>query len=123
MTTVDEPTNTPAAPASHAAMLNLTLRVWRQDGPDSPGEFETYTTTIADDASFLEMLDVVNERLIAENKEPITFESDSAGEPALYYFVSHPAHTEHPTRRVTPAETQTFRIGSAATSSDRTLRR
>ena len=49
MTTVDEPTNTPAAPASHAAMLNLTLRVWRQDGPDSPGEFETYTTTIADD--------------------------------------------------------------------------
>ena len=76
MTTVDEPTNTPAAPASHAAMLNLTLRVWRQDGPDSPGEFETYTTTIADDASFLEMLDYVNEDLIANDREPITFDHD-----------------------------------------------
>jgi succinate dehydrogenase / fumarate reductase iron-sulfur subunit len=76
MTTVDEPTITPAAPASHAAMLNLTLRVWRQDGPDSPGEFETYTTTIADDASFLEMLDYVNEDLIANDREPITFDHD-----------------------------------------------
>jgi len=57
--------------------LNLTLKVWRQDGPDAQGRFETYEARgIADDASFLEMLDVVNERLIAENKEPITFESD-----------------------------------------------
>ena len=57
--------------------LNLTLKVWRQDGPNAQGRFETYEARgIADDASFLEMLDVVNERLIAENKEPITFESD-----------------------------------------------
>ena len=57
--------------------LNLTLKVWRQDGPDAQGRFETYEARgIADDASFLEMLDVVNERLIGENKEPITFESD-----------------------------------------------
>ena len=57
--------------------LNLTLKVWRQDGPDANGHFETYEARgIADDASFLEMLDVVNERLITENKEPITFESD-----------------------------------------------
>ena len=76
MTTVDEPTNTPAAPASHAAMLNLTLRVWRQDGPNSAGRFETYQTTIADDASFLEMLDYVNEDLVARDVEPITFDHD-----------------------------------------------
>ena len=57
--------------------LNLTLKVWRQDGPSAKGRFETYEARgIADDASFLEMLDVVNERLTAENKEPITFESD-----------------------------------------------
>ena len=57
--------------------LNLTLKVWRQDGPAAPGRFETNDARgIADDASFLEMLDVVNERLIGENKEPITFESD-----------------------------------------------
>ena len=57
--------------------LNLTLKVWRQDGPAAQGRFETYEARgIADDASFLEMLDVVNERLIGENKEPITFESD-----------------------------------------------
>ena len=57
--------------------LNLTLKVWRQDGPTAPGHFETYEARgIADDASFLEMLDVVNERLIGENKDPIVFESD-----------------------------------------------
>ena len=57
--------------------LNLTLKVWRQDGPAAPGRFETYDARgIADDASFLEMLDVVNERLIGENKDPIVFESD-----------------------------------------------
>ena len=48
-------------------MLNLTLKVWRQDRPKSrPATFETYETTIADDASFLEMLDYVNEDLIAQ---------------------------------------------------------
>ena len=36
-----------------STMLNLTLKVWRQDGPDIPGRFETYQTTVADDASFL----------------------------------------------------------------------
>jgi len=57
-------------------MLNLNLKVWRQDGPDDAGHFEQYSTTVADDASFLEMLDYVNEQLIAENKEPIAFDHD-----------------------------------------------
>ena len=45
-------------------------------GPDDKGHFEEYRTTVADDASFLEMLDYVNEQLIAEDREPITFDHD-----------------------------------------------
>lgn len=57
-------------------MLTLKLKVWRQPSADSQGHFEEYTTTVADDASFLEMLDYVNEQLIAEDKEPIAFDHD-----------------------------------------------
>jgi succinate dehydrogenase iron-sulfur subunit len=57
--------------------LNVTLRVWRQDGPDDSGRFETHEATgISDEASFLEMLDVVNERLNEQGKEPIAFDHD-----------------------------------------------
>jgi succinate dehydrogenase / fumarate reductase, iron-sulfur subunit len=57
--------------------MDLTLRVWRQAGPDQPGRFETYQATdVKEDMSFLEMLDVLNERLLAEGTEPIAFESD-----------------------------------------------
>jgi succinate dehydrogenase / fumarate reductase, iron-sulfur subunit len=57
--------------------MNLTLRVWRQAGPDSPGRFETYQATdVKEDMSFLELLDVLNERLLADGVEPIAFESD-----------------------------------------------
>ena len=57
--------------------MNLTLHVWRQSGPNAKGGFEAYEARdISEHASFLEMLDVVNERLIAEGKEPIAFEHD-----------------------------------------------
>jgi len=57
--------------------INLTLRVWRQGGPDQPGRFERHEAKgISTHASFLEMLDVVNERLVADGKEPIAFDSD-----------------------------------------------
>jgi len=57
--------------------VNLTLRVWRQAGPDEPGGFVTYEANdIPADASFLEMLDVVNERLIGSGEEPIEFMHD-----------------------------------------------
>jgi succinate dehydrogenase / fumarate reductase, iron-sulfur subunit len=57
--------------------VNLTLRVWRQAGPDAPGRFETYQATdISEHSSFLEMLDVVNERLIESGEEPIEFAHD-----------------------------------------------
>lgn len=57
--------------------MNLTLRVWRQAGPDVPGRFETYEAkNISADSSFLEMLDTVNEELIVKNEEPIEFMHD-----------------------------------------------
>ena len=57
--------------------INLTLRVWRQQGPGAPGRLETYQAeNISTDASFLEMLDIVNERLTLEGREPIAFDQD-----------------------------------------------
>ena len=58
-------------------VLNLTLRIWRQDGPDEPGHFDVIPAPgIKSDMSFLEMLDIVNERLNDEGREPITFDHD-----------------------------------------------
>ncbi len=57
--------------------MNITLRVWRQAGPSDRGRFETYQVSdISEEMSFLEMLDVLNERLTLEDIEPITFDSD-----------------------------------------------
>ncbi|MFQ5536339.1 MAG: succinate dehydrogenase/fumarate reductase iron-sulfur subunit [Gemmatimonadota bacterium] len=57
--------------------MNLTLHVWRQDGPSDPGGFRTYPARdISAHASFLEMLDQVNDALTREGKEPIAFEHD-----------------------------------------------
>jgi succinate dehydrogenase / fumarate reductase, iron-sulfur subunit len=58
-------------------LTNITLRVWRQSGPGDTGRFETYTVPeISDEASFLEMLDIVNERLITDGDEAIVFDHD-----------------------------------------------
>ena len=58
-------------------VLNLTLKVWRQNGPDDPGHFDLITAPgINDEMSFLEMLDIVNERLIDEGKDAIVFDHD-----------------------------------------------
>ncbi len=57
--------------------LNFTLKVWRQDSKESAGRIETYpANNIPDEASFLEMLDIVNEGLITQGKEPIHFDHD-----------------------------------------------
>ena len=57
--------------------MDLTLRVWRQKDGQSTGTLETYQVSgIIPDMSFLEMLDVTNERLIEEGKEPIAFDHD-----------------------------------------------
>ena len=57
--------------------MNLTLKVWRQKNADSKGSFETYEVKdISSEMSFLEMFDVLNERLIREGKDPIAFDHD-----------------------------------------------
>jgi succinate dehydrogenase / fumarate reductase, iron-sulfur subunit len=57
--------------------LNLTLKVWRQPDAKSAGKFETYEAKdISTEMSFLEMLDVVNETLLKEGKDPIAFDHD-----------------------------------------------
>jgi len=57
--------------------MNLTLHVWRQSSPDAKGRFVKYEAKeISEHASFLEMLDVVNEQLTVDGEEPIAFESD-----------------------------------------------
>ncbi len=57
--------------------MNFTLRVWRQNSPTDKGRFEEYAAKdIPSDASFLEMLDIVNEDLIHKNVEPINFDHD-----------------------------------------------
>lgn len=57
--------------------MNLTLKIWRQKNINSKGGFETYTVKdISSEMSFLEMIDVLNEQLIVEGKEPIAFDHD-----------------------------------------------
>src|SRR6516165_741616 len=59
------------------ASMRITLTVWRQAGPDTAGKFETYDVPdVSPDMSFLEMLDIVNERLMHDGKEPIAFDHD-----------------------------------------------
>ena len=57
--------------------MNLTLKIWRQAGPSAAGKFETHKMTdISQDASFLEMLDILNDKLEAQGQAPVAFESD-----------------------------------------------
>ncbi|MCE1177920.1 MAG: succinate dehydrogenase/fumarate reductase iron-sulfur subunit [Micrococcales bacterium] len=57
--------------------MNLTLKIWRQAGPQAKGSMETYQVTdISEDMSFLEMLDVLNEDLTERGEEPVAFDSD-----------------------------------------------
>ena len=60
-----------------AKKIDLTLRVWRQRNPKTKGQFETYHIKQVDqDSSFLEMLDVLNEQLTKEGKDPVAFDHD-----------------------------------------------
>ena len=65
------------AAGEHAGRMRVTLKVWRQEGPDAPGRFETYRLAdVSPDMSFLEMLDVLNERLVASGEDPVAFDHD-----------------------------------------------
>ena len=57
--------------------INITLKVWRQRGPKVKGNFETYSLSdISTDSSFLEMLDILNEKLVNDGQEPVVFDHD-----------------------------------------------
>ncbi len=56
--------------------MKLTLKIWRQKNAKDKGRFETYQVEANSHMSFLEMLDVLNEQLIAEKKEPVSFDHD-----------------------------------------------
>ena len=58
-------------------LLNLTLRIWRQAGPDAKGAFRDYQLNgVSTHMSFLEMLDVLNEQLMQRGEEPVAFDHD-----------------------------------------------
>ena len=57
--------------------MRITLKIWRQPAPDAAGRMETYRLDdVSPDMSFLEMLDVLNERLIAAGEDPVAFDHD-----------------------------------------------
>ena len=57
--------------------MNIKLKIWRQKNQDSKGHFEEYAMSgIEEHMSFLEVLDLLNEQLFAEGKEPVAFDSD-----------------------------------------------
>ena len=56
--------------------MKLTLKVWRQKNNNEKGHFETYQVEANEHMSFLEMLDVLNEELISQKKDPVAFEHD-----------------------------------------------
>ena len=58
-------------------LKELTLKIWRQENARSRGRFETYKIhDISGGTSFLEMLDILNEQLVSENREPVAFDHD-----------------------------------------------
>jgi succinate dehydrogenase / fumarate reductase, iron-sulfur subunit len=63
--------------ADHDQPLDLTLHIWRQKDARDPGRMATYKVAqVSQHASFLEMLDILNEQLIARGEEPVAFDSD-----------------------------------------------
>jgi succinate dehydrogenase / fumarate reductase iron-sulfur subunit len=85
--------------------MDLTLKIWRQKNKEDKGAMETYPVTgISEHASFLEMLDVLNEQLISKGIEPVAFDHDCregiCGMCSLY--INGEAHG--PDRRVTTCQ-------------------
>ncbi len=57
--------------------MNLTLKIWRQSGPEDDGKFVNYpVSNISPDSSFLEMLDILNEQLVEKGEDPVAFDHD-----------------------------------------------
>jgi succinate dehydrogenase iron-sulfur subunit len=98
--------------------MDITLRVWRQSGPGAPGRLvEIRAPDISPDASFLEMLDVVNERLAEQGGEPIAFSHDCregiCGSCAL--MINGIAHGPVPGAATCQVHMRSFRDGDTIT--------
>jgi len=98
--------------------VRIHLKVWRQPGPNEPGRFVDYTAAdVSPDMSFLEMLDVVNEELIAKREDPIAFDSDCregiCG--ACGFLVSGIAHGPDPGTTVCQLHMRRFKDGDSVT--------
>ncbi|HWP99211.1 MAG TPA: succinate dehydrogenase/fumarate reductase iron-sulfur subunit [Vicinamibacterales bacterium] len=97
-----------------AGTLTIHLKIWRQAGPQAPGRLVDYTADgITPDMSLLEVLDVVNERLIARGEDPIAFDSDCregiCG--ACGFLVNGIAHGPDPATTVCQIHMRRFRDG------------
>ena len=77
------------------ANISFTLKFWRQNGPKAEGHFDTREMkNIPDDTSFLEMLDILNEELIEEGKEPFVFDHDCREGETVPFSISVEVHTK-----------------------------
>ncbi len=94
--------------------MKLTLRVWRQPGPEAPGRLVAYEMPdVSEHMSFLEMLDVLNERLVEKGEEPIAFDHDCregiCG--TCGFMISGVAHGKMPATTVCQLHMRHFRDG------------
>ena len=101
-----------------SATLSLTLRIWRQEGPEGSGAFRSYLLEqLSSDLSLLEVLDQLNERLISAGERPVTFEHDcregicgSCG-----FLVNGQAHGPRPATTVCQLYVRQFGDGATLT--------
>ena len=85
--------------------MNFTLKIWRQEGPEESGRMETYPIQdITGDMSFLEMMDVLNDKLVRDGADPVAFDHDCregiCGMCSM--FINGEAHG--PNRRITTCQ-------------------
>jgi succinate dehydrogenase iron-sulfur subunit len=98
--------------------MRINLKVWRQAGPTQAGRLVSYTAeSVLADMSFLEMLDVVNESLIAKGEDPIAFDSDCregiCG--ACGFLINGIAHGPDPGTTVCQLHMRRFKDGDTLT--------
>jgi succinate dehydrogenase / fumarate reductase, iron-sulfur subunit len=98
--------------------MRIHLKIWRQPGPDKPGRLVDYTAAdVSPEMSFLEMLDVVNEGLIARGEDPIAFDSDCregiCG--TCGFMISGIAHGPDPATTVCQLHMRRFKDGDTLT--------
>jgi len=98
--------------------MKVTFKIWRQDGPESKGRFETYEVEgLTEDMSFLEALDQLNEELVLKDKKVIAYEYDCregiCGQCGV--FINGRAHGPHPNMTTCQLHMRSFKDGETIT--------